>query len=43
LAAKLTETQAGQALDLLLNQIGQTINPYALRALAGALGTYRRS
>jgi hypothetical protein len=37
LPAKLSEAQAGQALDPLLKQIGQTTDPGALRALAQAL------
>ena len=34
---KLSEAQASQALDPLLKQIGQTTDPFALRALAQAL------
>ena len=37
LAAKLSEAQAGQALDLMLKQIGRTTDPYALEAVARAL------
>jgi hypothetical protein len=37
LPAKLTEVQAGQALDPVLRQIGQTSGPDALRTLAQAL------
>ena len=37
LAPRITEAQAGQALDPLLKQIGQTTDPDALRALAQAL------
>jgi energy-coupling factor transporter ATP-binding protein EcfA2 len=43
LTPRITEAQAGQALDPLLKQIGQTTYPFALQALAqGSLVAWRR-
>ena len=43
LATKLTEAQAQQALDPVLQQIGKTTNPYALKALAQAHGNKKKA